>query len=767
MSLARYTNTYRDSAGNVLPATRVLVRRQDGTSPTIYADSLGLIPFAGAAVTAGPTGAISFYVAQGTYNLLVTLPGGTVSNELDVVIGGIVDSASLADLASKVNAILGAGMVGFGPSLSYAEDTVGGRLKRASITVPSIAAATATALRLVGGEVLQALGRTADGDGGGGNFHVRVSAQAADGGIVFDLGGGLKAFRDGWTVFGFNGQILAAWFGFGQANTDTANATALNAAFAYADSFNGALIVAGMGLFEVARLNDFPANTTFEGQGDARTDPATELRFTHLYGPCFRRKYSNTMIRNMVVGASTARSAATMVTKDNFAGLGLTRDDQNYGIWDEPEDGNFNIQNNRTENVWIARQPNTSKVTCAGGYGGYDLHYGSYTPGCHGWAVDNGTYTGRTDLTSSGVCELLGVPQIIGSAGHAMAVGHPENVANPCVRIMVHAIDAYNNGTDPTLMYSEYVNYIRADNSVFDDGGTNGNDTYGCYDIAGKDTYLLNTRLLGQDTATATSGGVQTAGPHPVIVRATHGTSMRVTRGVVVEGFSLPDAVPSWGYNKAEAVHVETGALQCRVKSYSIDGTYNSPCLNPDVYTEWADVATDTTYASVPKVLTSTLLVGKTVDDDDTPGVRVKALGLVSATREDGPAGILGRNESDGDVTQLRMDGVTLTSENLHPITAVSTTPIAILVLERKGSASVKVTGQWDDAGTIREFSDFLWCSWPTDDAFDGSANVDNYDETNTPDSRAYSMNGALVRLAMGANTYNVQAVATTISAVL
>lgn len=57
-------------------------------------------------------------------------------------------------------------------------------------------------------------GRDAVGDGGGGPFWFSsTSTQPADGGTVFAPAGGGRLFRQGWTVFGFNGPASVKYFG--------------------------------------------------------------------------------------------------------------------------------------------------------------------------------------------------------------------------------------------------------------------------------------------------------------------------------------------------------------------------------------------------------------------------------------------------------------------------------------------------------------------------------------------------------------------------
>ncbi|MRT01142.1 hypothetical protein GJQ57_21065 [Ralstonia pickettii] len=86
---------------------------------------------------------------------------------------------------------------------------------------------------LADGAAIIGKGRNAVGDGGGGLFrYVASSSQAVDGGTVFApaVGSG-RIFRDGWTVLGFNGDLMVQDFGVVpgafDAGTLAANDTAL------------------------------------------------------------------------------------------------------------------------------------------------------------------------------------------------------------------------------------------------------------------------------------------------------------------------------------------------------------------------------------------------------------------------------------------------------------------------------------------------------------------------------------------------------------
>jgi hypothetical protein len=119
-----------------------------------------------------------------------------------------------------------------------------------SVSVPTLAADT---LLLIGSKVAYittiaasdmtdiedgttviAQGRDTVSDGGGGVFRYSASSsQTVDGGTIFAPNAGTgRLFRDGWTVFGYNGPSNAAWFGVKMDNsTDNTAAMALCATY--------------------------------------------------------------------------------------------------------------------------------------------------------------------------------------------------------------------------------------------------------------------------------------------------------------------------------------------------------------------------------------------------------------------------------------------------------------------------------------------------------------------------------------------------------
>lgn len=110
-----------------------------------------------------------------------------------------------------------------------------------NVTSGTLTIAGFTAAALLDGAWIHFAGRDAVGDGGGGMFRYSASStQAADGVLVFAPTGGGRLFRQGWTVFGFNGDINVKWAGAkGDGIAD--DAPACNAAHAAANALKASV----------------------------------------------------------------------------------------------------------------------------------------------------------------------------------------------------------------------------------------------------------------------------------------------------------------------------------------------------------------------------------------------------------------------------------------------------------------------------------------------------------------------------------------------
>lgn len=121
-------------------------------------------------------------------------------------------------------------------------------------------------------DVVYFLGRSTPNDGGGGWFTFSSSStETADGGIVLAPTGGGRLFRDGWTSFGFVGEIYPAWYG---ADSDgVADSTpAFNAASSSASIIN---VNIPRGTYLLNTTPSTTANTVWEvDNGAVFTGPA-------------------------------------------------------------------------------------------------------------------------------------------------------------------------------------------------------------------------------------------------------------------------------------------------------------------------------------------------------------------------------------------------------------------------------------------------------------------------------------------------------------
>lgn len=187
-----YFNNVQDRKGNAIPGAFVQVLTAAGAVATIYSDN-------GVTATSNPLttdadGEFVFYASNGEYQLIIT--------------------SSLLPAAINVAPIF----------LFDPQDA------EAGIQAEAIVGLNATAIP--DGTVFYAKGRDTANDGGGGTFTYSAGSVATvDNGIVFAPAVGTgRFFREGYTVFGFNGNVNILWFGAKVNDSTTVVTTAIQAA---------------------------------------------------------------------------------------------------------------------------------------------------------------------------------------------------------------------------------------------------------------------------------------------------------------------------------------------------------------------------------------------------------------------------------------------------------------------------------------------------------------------------------------------------------
>lgn len=459
----------------------------------------------------------------------------------------------------------------------------------------------------------------------------------------------------------------------------------------------------------------------------------TDIRGTATTGPVIRAKRHGLRMESFIVSATSARTNATMITKAS----GGNRDDQNYGIWIEPDDTSSSLgatqitQMNFLRDVWITSQPNTNLVISVGGYSSVIDRCASVLSKGHGCMINAGAYTGRTNVSVPGVMEVrswIG----IANAGHGFACGTPDDAAGPsAVRVIVDNLDIYNNGTNASLLYEPYAMYFICDNALISNSAMNGNSTIGALYVHGRNIDIKNLRLINMPS-----------GPAPIKVGAEHGAALRITQGVDIDTLTCPQG------SHTNLVEVESGALNVSVRVKALDGTFSGLASAAQVY-DRAGVRVWDGSLSIPL-----LLSGKITNDDTNSGVRIDGdNGYLSVVRDGNVPHVLNRLSSSGVISILRKDSTNVSLTGVSIVTGVSTTPVTIYALGGTSAGLVQVTGAYDDAGTKRRFCDILMCftsvTPPTVVASAGS---------NSPAARTYSMSVSNLSLTMASGTYDIRA---------
>lgn len=522
----------------------------------------------------------------------------------------------------------------------------------------------------------------------------------------------------GWKPFG---DVYAEHFGSlgnGIEAIAAANLAAFTNAIAYIKSLSSQTILGGTLRFTGRHVVSGPVvvdgeRIILEGVGGAGDGTgASEIRGHGVLGPVIRIKSRHCRLRNFQVSASNTRRTATVVTRDNYSGLGLTRDDQNYGVWVEADDvsGDIGADEFGFDNVWVHNQPNSSWVIMGGGYNSRISQCGSKDSNRHGLVIGDGKFTGRTNLRTAGVMSIVDWSSR-GSQGHGCVVGDPTDVGGlVAVRILIHSMDNYSNAKNQTYLFDNYDSWIVADNSIIVDSGFSGNGasdiTYpgqnGSIAVGGRNVLLRNTRLM-------LSGD----GQAPVKIIGTHGTGTpRATECIIFdEGTHTlsPDATGPLAY----LVDNTGNAANVTVNKHTLEGTF----------TALADGPISKGSRDELEFIYNTVLFGKQVVDDTTRGARIvsDANGALLSIVRNATTQILDRTTS-GENVRFSRDGtpigeiytdsgtVALKSktgkEVLLDVPSGSKIRLKAVTINFTGlptSSAGLVSGDlWNDAGTIK-----------------------------------------------------------------
>jgi|GEM_PF-3390521 len=485
------------------------------------------------------------------------------------------------------------------------------------------------------------------------NVTAQLAADPREGvHVALDHGGGVKYAK---RIMDGSRLLNALWFGCqadGSAPGAFDNAPVIQDIIAYI----GAYSVDGGSILFPAADKTYQVSTEVtlnvrglwimgEGltsDGGINSSGKTIFEGTGLTKPIFRGKVDRLRLCEFGVVPSAERAAAARITADNYGSMGLTRDDQNFGIWFEPDDvsGSAEIGNFHIDNVWVRGQPNSNWVVCGKTYLSAIRHSGSQFSGDHGWCFDKGTYTGRTYIESTGIVDFYGC-ESYQNKGHGLACGHKDDESGPSTfRLTVTNFDSYTNGQDPARLYQPYDTYFISDNSKIEYSAFNGNNIRGGIYVAGLGIELINNRYL--DMAASLS---------PVMADGTHCIGApRTTFGVKVWGGYVTSAGTCTYF-----VNTQNAPKNLQVEVDTLTGAFGSASTTDAMILRKQNALTwrlDLTHFGD---------VTRTGNTTQTGGFTI-AEGVMTLNRTNNVPLIVNRNGTSGDQLLWRKDGVTVGS---------------------------------------------------------------------------------------------------------
>lgn len=440
------------------------------------------------------------YLETSTTSITFTVPLEE-GDEITFEGGARLNPSSAIDALSATAAASGGGLslIGFDRTLTPEPGSAAEALQRTPITVDAITSVDATALKLRDGDVVVARGRSAAGDGGGGTFRYSASStQIVDGGLVFTPTAGTgRLFRDGWTVFGFNGKVLATWFG-AIGDGSTASSAAVSAAVAAVGALGGGIVLIPSGVFFFNSTVEVSLPRVYvEGESQG----ATVILRTGDYGSTFRFTGNN---------ATGTLLEDVGISKLTFKSTGLTTSGAHVefnGVW------RFKVEDIYLRDGFIGLQMkgalagSISKIYAVFSnlYGGSEagrryIEFGNATgaythPSCGDLFVDAYNLRGNTSaqVTEYGV-------HILSGDGLWFSNGHVGNASTANLRLSAST--------------SELLNLVSFSNTMFDEGLLRGIEFSGSTPSTFRSIQFSNciVKSGGSPTAFATNGVIVTPG---------------------------------------------------------------------------------------------------------------------------------------------------------------------------------------------------------------------------------------------------------------
>lgn len=474
-ALSRYDIPDTPNNRNVVQGAIVRVFDLQGVQQTIYDDDTG----AGGELqkVTNLDGQRTFYIEPGSYT---------------VDVNGRQSSVNIADASKVRTAIQPVASVA---DLRLLEATFDGQ----QVSLTSYYDGWASTIR---------------GPQGGGVFVWDAGNTAVDdGGAVIAVTG----VATGRWVRRMHGKVYASMFGAREdysysSDTGTDDLAAINAALAYVDSdrdgaTNGEVSITYQSLISDTVVlpkgcvlsGEFAPNGT-DNQVGAPTWPlsvgtGSALIGSHASGPVVLIRDSDSWLKNLDIGSTQVRYAAAISSgaQNVNAGLVIETDDSPSSV----------IARSGAVNCVFRNQP------ADGWYGAGHLvtirmdRCVQMNVGRHGFALDHGYLSGRTNKFRPGIVTII-APRSINTGGHGMAIGDPSSGFDVPFRVVVIEYEGFRGGNNPAHLYRSSNAYIRAtDVTVIESAASGTSGTSGAvatldysYAVSGRAIQMIGNRFI-------------------------------------------------------------------------------------------------------------------------------------------------------------------------------------------------------------------------------------------------------------------------------
>lgn len=351
-----------------------------------------------------------------------------------------------------------------------------------------------------------------------------------------------------------DGDLNIEWFGAVDDNS-TDCYQAIQDAITVCESLNptrgGVVYIPPKSYIVKSVINVVQRGVTIRGSsnvGFANGNGVSEIIGDHNDGAVIRVAAINTQIENLKVNATAARTAGSKGT--------LTA--PCVGVHFEGPDiagaGGY-IQRSVLNNVTISNQPSHGWIMIGeNAYSNATDVYTNYNGG-HGFAIDRGKLTGRTNESPPGIVDIIR-PRSHDNGGHMAVIGNIADTALSAYRILIHNLEGFRNNSDPTQTIDtgdgiDWAVIAYGQNLEFNMCAVGqqvvGSAVGGGMFVAGRIVRVFNTRFIDNDQTIKVGAGF--AEP---------------TRDVVIDGFVISGGTP-----KPTAVYVHPDAEQVKVFSRS------------------------------------------------------------------------------------------------------------------------------------------------------------------------------------------------------